>query len=76
MPELMGAYVKTRVADLRATKKFLDTGSLARLANIWSEIKFCCSCGLVIVLYWGIMTLALLALVVGVLRGQHRDRRR
>lgn len=76
MPELMGGYVKTRVAELRTTKKFLDTGSLARLPNIWSEIKFCCSCGLGIVLYFGIMTLALLAVVVGVLRGQHRQRRR
>jgi len=69
MPELMGVYVKTRVADLRATKKFLHTGWLARLANIWSEIKFYYSCCLGIALYFWIMTLALLAVVVGVLRG-------
>ena len=69
MPELIGVYVKTRVAHLRAAKKFLHAGWLARLTNIWSEIKFCCSCCLGIALYLWIMTLALFAVIVGVLKG-------
>ena len=66
---MMGVYVKTRSADLRATKKLLHIGRLARLTNIWSEIKFCCSCCLGIALYFWIMTLALFAVIVGVLKG-------